>query len=784
MSQLALPLLAVGALFAAMAPCQQEPSATPITHGHSGHGSAYDSGPRQRPWLMDGIGQTHFKVTTDHAEVQQWYDQGNTLLHSFWYFEAERAFRWCIKLDPTCAMAYLGVLRCRAHRPQDAAVFLEQAVANKDRVSEREQRIIEAWQKSFQPSLDRAPLPGMLAFIAGNKQLKDELERLVIDYPDDHEIKLLYLHHGRPKDKLGTDAMLRQVLAIEPDHPGAHHLRIHNFDTLEYGHAALDSCKVYGPIAKNIGHANHMPGHIYTKLGMWHEGAISLDAATRVEKRYMQRQLVFPYNAWNYAHNRNFLAFAQSMLGMPSLALQGARDMLNAPLDPKQNKTTTDFSVFGQGIAAMRRTLVRFERWQDILTPDLIPWPDTDYGRLWQQYCEARAHLGQGDVAAAEQLFQKLRAPADPSKLLPPRAVAMLSANKPKAGPPVGSPEDEAFPGANAMLAERTKAFRTIMEKELEARIRLYKGESLAAVTLMTEAAELEMEHRKEHNDPPPYPRCLYVVLGEMHLDLGSPALALAAFTKSTEVLRNNGFALSGMARAHHALDDLEAARSAYGRMLHVWSHAEPGIWQNETARALDLEVEPHDTSPAQQRNYRTETLDRLGPRLWQPYAAPVLDAVDASGRKVTLEQFRGKNVLLVYYLSEQCVHCVEQLREIEKRAAEFEQRNTVLLAISSDSPEKNAKSDLSQLPFRLLSDDEGHSNAIRWLSYDEFEDLELHSTNFIDSEGRLRWAQTGGDPFMDMDFLLNEIDRIAKIEKDGRLQPTLSKAAAANVRR
>ena len=54
-----------------------------------------------------------------------------------------------------------------------------------------------------------------------------------------------------------------------------------------------------------------MPGHIYTKLGMWDEGAIWLDAATRVEKRYMQERLVLPYQAWNYAHNRNFLANAQ-----------------------------------------------------------------------------------------------------------------------------------------------------------------------------------------------------------------------------------------------------------------------------------------------------------------------------------------------------------------------------------------------------------------------------------------------------------------------------------------
>lgn len=75
-------------------------------------------------------------------------------------------------------------------------------------------------------------------------------------------------------------------------------------------------------------------------------------------------------------------------------------------------------------------------------------------------------------------------------------------------------------------------------------------------------------------------------------------------------------------------------------------------------------------------------------------------------------------------------------------------------------------------LPFRVLSDLEDHANARRFLCFDDFEDLELHPTNLIDREGRLRWARTGGDPFMDMDFLLKEIDRIERLERQGRLDP------------
>src|ERR1700687_5402615 len=53
--------------------------------GHSMQCDAFDEGPRQKPWAMDGIGKTHFPITAKNPEVQKWFDQGNTLLHSFWY---------------------------------------------------------------------------------------------------------------------------------------------------------------------------------------------------------------------------------------------------------------------------------------------------------------------------------------------------------------------------------------------------------------------------------------------------------------------------------------------------------------------------------------------------------------------------------------------------------------------------------------------------------------------------------------------------------------------------
>ena len=72
----------------------------------------------------------------------------------------------------------------------------------------------------------------------------------------------------------------------------------------------------------------------------------------------------------------------------------------------------------------------------------------------------------------------------------------------------------------------------------------------------------------------------------------------------------------------------------------------------------------------------------------------------------MTLEEYRGKNVLLIFYLGDECPHCLDQLKGVSKHKADFARLNTEVLAISSDPPEENADSaSVKDLGFRLLSD-------------------------------------------------------------------------------
>ncbi|MFN9430075.1 MAG: redoxin domain-containing protein [Acidobacteriota bacterium] len=472
--------------------------------GHSPHGEAFDSGPRTRPLLMPFIGTTHFPITHKNPEVQRWFDQGNTLLHSFWDYEAERSFRWCLKLEPENAMCFWGLARATGEERSKA--FLREAVKRKASVTERERLYIEALEA--RERIDRLRDRGD-GFRDRERDYKKILETICLKFPADNEARLLLALANMGDSRYGTETILREVEARQPDHPGLHHYRIHNWNYHE-PEQALASSRRYAAIAPNVGHALHMPGHIYATVGMWKEAAIAMDSATRTEVRHMHERQVFPFNYWNWGHNRAYLSYIQEQLGLPELAIAGARDLIEAPQDPASNGAAP-FSPHSQGIRSLTRVLVKYERWKDLLDSRTIPWRDIPNDRILKAYAETRAHLGLGNLDEAEKSFNALQKFKD----------------------------DKSVTG-----------LYSIMSVELRARLALAKGETLLGLGLLTEAAEKQFEFQQSDNDPPHYPQVLYNSLGEAYLAADSKDLAIRSFEKALTLTRNDRFALDGLRRA------------------------------------------------------------------------------------------------------------------------------------------------------------------------------------------------------------------------------------------
>lgn len=697
--------------------------------GHSKHGSAFDSGMRTKPWVIKGIGNTPFPITTKNPEVQKWFDQGNALLHSFWFEEAERSFRWCHKLDPDNAMVYWSLARCGFNwfsigapnfddkRFDRYKTFLNEAVRRKPKVSERERMYIEAWEKAFAPQEKN-----------GIKTMCAALQEIVIRFPNDVEAEsMLALFNFGQGSAFANELLIQQVLAKNPMHPGAHHASIHNWDGVS-ADQAIKNCELYGKSAPDIGHAMHMPGHIYSKIGMWHEAAIAMDSATRTELRYMNDRLALPFETWNYPHNRNYLCYIQEQLGMAAASLNGSRDMLIAPRDPEYNPAETG-GISQEGLAARVRALIKFERWDRILDPKVIEWNDKDdLGKLRRAFAEALALSATGKTFEARERVTNLRAGVEKLK------------------------GKETAPSPLDMIADIADGMVSLAE-----------GRLLEGQRKLLNAADLEQKFRDQgqyENDPPGLPWPVMRILGDHYRKSGDNKLAIDCYQQALKNEPNDGFSLSGLALAHFASGNREQATLYAGRLSYVWSQADPNLKWLEDVKKLGLTTKPVAQTPRPERIYRPKDLDTIGPMNWQPFQAPNLQVIDRSGKKVSLQDFKGKNVILVFFLGDACVHCVGQLKSLNDRGSEFGDQDTVMLAVCSQSPQKLKESkSLDQSSIQFLSDN-AHENARRFSSYDDFEDMELHSTILIDKSGRVRWKRTGGDPFTNIDFLLNELKR------------------------
>jgi len=157
--------------------------------------------------------------------------------------------------------------------------------------------------------------------------------------------------------------------------------------------------------------------------------------------------------------------------------------------------------------------------------------------------------------------------------------------------------------------------------------------------------------------------------------------------------------------------------------------------------------------------------LDDLGPFRWQPQVAADWSLPADGGRTVSLKEYRGKPVVVIFYLGYGCLHCVEQLQAFAPKAEAFRKAGIELVAISSDSQQDLIKSIEKYgkdggFPFPLAADPKLEVFK-KYRCFDDFENLTLHGTFLIDGDGLVRWQDISYDPFMDADFLLSEAQRL-----------------------
>jgi len=323
------------------------------------------------------LGKLAFETTCSPA-AQAAFGRGLGWLHSFEYRRAEQSFSEAATADPSCGIAQWGVAMSYYHplwdKPTPAELEKGKDAIEKAKSagakSQREKDYVAALDSFYRDS-DRLDLKTRaLAY-------SDAMAKLHGDYPTDDEAAVFYAlsliaagtmdgDHAFPRQKR-AGAILNQVLAKNPDHPGVAHYLIHSFDYPALAELALPAARRYAGIAPDSAHAQHMPSHIFTRLGLWDE-AISSNRGSEASARAYARSSGLP-GAWDQElHAMDYLAYAYLQTGRDAKAQQVLDELkLIRSADPPTR--TAAYAV----TAIPARLLLERRRWREAAALELPP---------------------------------------------------------------------------------------------------------------------------------------------------------------------------------------------------------------------------------------------------------------------------------------------------------------------------------------------------------------------------------------------------------------------------
>ncbi len=757
-----------------------------IAAGHSFHGEAFNEGPRQAAYLMPGLGRVDFPVSTSSELAQRFVNQGVAQLHGFWYYEAERSFRQAAVLDPDCAMCYWGMALANVENRSRARDFIAQAVSRNKTVKPREQLYISAYEKFFR---DEDGAGKKIDKQQRAKTFTLDLEELTLEFPEDIEARAFLALQLWQNDRadlplvshVAVDSVLQDVFDANPLHP-AHHYRIHLWDKHK-PQRALESASLCGTSLPAIAHMWHMPGHIYSGLHRYQEAVWQQEASARVDHAHMMRDRVLPDQIHNFAHNNEWLIRNLIKVGRVNDALALAKNMQTLPRHPKLN--TLDRS--GSAKLGRQRLLLTLSTYR--LWPELIELAETNVleptdQKEWQtertrylgiayalsdQSAKAAAELStlETDLAATlaehEQLERSLERPPTPKQ--PTTEPAAEPAAEKEKGQESSKQRDELKKQRERLekAIASVRAARCSAEQDWSAALKLWEDSDLSDPLLKAEwlAASgkfddaLKIVDKKISDDPNEVPSA--AVKTWLLYQYSGSASASEAFELTRKLACVADLDTPLLARLQPLVTELTKSESTN-------SEGTAAAIDRASSRRWTANYEPADDFGER------PNLDSLGPFRWHPYLAPEFVVSTPQQSDVRLKQFVGQPTIVIFYLGFGCLHCVEQLHAFSPRAAEFKNAGIQLMGISSEDVE-SLNSGLASFGSEALHiplHSDAQLTAFKaYRCFDDFEQQPLHGTFLLDAHGRVLWQDIGYDPFMDVDFLLKESQRLLALPRD-----------------
>ena len=496
----------------------------------------------------DKLGQVNFE-TSCKPEAQKLFNQGMLYQHSFWYRASQNVFEDALKADPECGIAYWGIalsLLWNPHTAPPAKNLTDGAAA-----------IAKGKSISARTARERDYLDALGAMYADYDKVDHRtrlqaytkaMEQLAQRYPNDDEAQIHYAlalnTSASPADKtyanqLKGAAILEPIAQRQPDHPGVAHYLIHLYDYPPIAEKGLDAARRYAKIAPAAAHAQHMPSHIFTRVGYWNESISSNAEAARVAKEAKDFH--------DQLHAMDYEVYAYLQLGQDQKA--------KAIIDEMTTVTG--------------------------LTENYLPGP---YALA---VSPARYAIDRGDWKAASELQVR------PSPLAQVQAITYFA----RALGAARSGNPDAAKVDIAKLAELRDRLRDAKDVYWSGQVDIQwqvaiawvlyaEGKTDEALNAMSAAADAE-DKTDKHQVTPGTPKPARELYGVMLLERGKPAEALAAFEATLKKEPNRLGATVGAAKAAEKAGDSAKAEEYYKKVVSIAGDADKSRTEVSEARAF-----------------------------------------------------------------------------------------------------------------------------------------------------------------------------------------------------
>jgi len=484
------------------------------------------------------VGSVHF-ATSCSADLATPFNRAVALLHSFQYEQARQAFTEISEKDPQCAMAQWGVAMSHYHGMWDngdtaagrVALKKAQAIAaGNPKTTVREVAYIEALAEIYRED-GKDPNAHGQAF-------EQKMAAVQAAYPQDDEAAIFHalsLAITAPKtDKTFSNQrkcgeILEPIFAKQPHHPGIAHYIIHCYDNPVLAEKGLNAARVYATIAPASAHANHMPSHLFTRVGSWDESIHSnmkseelAAAAESTSKNGEARD--------QRLHAMDYLEYAYLQSGRVGKA-KAVVDEMNSLPSISGLTLTGDYAL----AAIPARYTMELGSWQQAselaARESGVPWAQAI---TWAAIGIGSARAG--NLERANQAEQKLAVLRD----------AIANKN-------------------NSYWANQVE----VQRREVAAWIAQQRDKAADALQLARSAAELEESMDKSAVTPGAVIPGREI-LAELLLMQHQPKQSLAEYQSVLKIAPNRFNALYGAARAAEAAGDAGAAANYFQKLIQI----------------------------------------------------------------------------------------------------------------------------------------------------------------------------------------------------------------------